>query len=145
MGFALLATRHAVRHPPELQGVQRDRIAADLAESARTANWKSNCAEWTCTILLPRRSAAVPPKTSLVWFIDTACNGESFFDRQAYFTGADQPYEKLKCALRAEVDESAWASLYSTTSRPFNPAKTKKIAVKVINTYGDEVLKAFAV
>ena len=43
------------------------------------------------------------------------------------------------------MDESAWASLYSTTSRPFNPAKTKKIAVKVINTYGDEVLKAFAV
>ena len=38
--------------------------------------------------------------------------------RQAYFTGADEPYEKLKRALRAEVDEAAWAPLYSTVSRP---------------------------
>ncbi|HEX3745395.1 MAG TPA: site-specific DNA-methyltransferase [Bryobacteraceae bacterium] len=79
------------------------------------------------------------------WFIDTAYNGESFFVRHAYFTGAGDPYEKLKRALRAEVDESAWASLYSTKSRPFDVPKTKKIAVKVINHYGDEVLKVFPV
>jgi adenine-specific DNA-methyltransferase len=77
------------------------------------------------------------------WFIDTAYNGESFFVRHAYFTGADDPYDKLKRALRAEVDEAAWASLYSTTSRPFDRPKTGKIAVKVINHYGDEVLKVF--
>jgi adenine-specific DNA-methyltransferase len=77
------------------------------------------------------------------WFIDTAYNGESFFVRHAYFTGADDPYDKLKRALRAEVDEAAWASLYSTTSRPFERPKTGKIAVKVINHYGDEVLKVF--
>ena len=53
------------------------------------------------------------------------------------------PYDKLKRALRVEVDEAAWASLYSTTSRPFNRPKTGKIAVKVINHYGDEVLKVF--
>jgi len=75
------------------------------------------------------------------WFLDTAYNGESFFVRHAYFTGADDPYDKLKRALRAEVDEAAWASLYSTTSRPFERPKTGKIAVKVINHYGDEVLK----
>ena len=75
------------------------------------------------------------------WFIDTDYNGESFFVRQAYFTGADEPYEKLKRALRAEIDESAWQTLYSTTSRPFHAPKTGKIAVKVINHYGDEVLK----
>ena len=79
------------------------------------------------------------------WFIDTEYNGESFFVRHAYFTGADQPYDKLKRALRAEVDEAAWAALYSTTSRPFSPPHTKKIAIKVINHYGDEVLKVFAV
>jgi hypothetical protein len=79
------------------------------------------------------------------WFIDTAYNGESFFVRHAYFTGADDPYDKLKRALRAEVDEAAWASLYSTTSRPFERPKTRKIAVKVINHYGDEVLKVFRV
>jgi len=77
------------------------------------------------------------------WFIDTEYNGESFFVRHAYFTGADQPYDKLKRALRADVDEAAWAALYATTSRPFPPPKTKKIAVKLINHYGDEVLKVF--
>jgi adenine-specific DNA-methyltransferase len=75
------------------------------------------------------------------WFIDTDYNGESFFVREAYFTGADEPYEKLKRALRAEIDEVAWQTLYSTTSRPFPKPKTGKIAVKVINHYGDEVLK----
>ncbi|MEW6213245.1 MAG: site-specific DNA-methyltransferase, partial [Acidobacteriota bacterium] len=79
------------------------------------------------------------------WFIDTAYNDESFFVRHAYFTGADEPYDKLKRALRAEVDESAWASLYSTKSRPFEIPKTGKIAVKVINHYGDEVLKVYEI
>lgn len=80
------------------------------------------------------------------WFIDTDYNEESFFVRHAYFTGADKPYEKLKRALKAEVDEDAWSALYSTTSSPFDPPKGKgdkpgKIAIKVINHYGDEVLK----
>src|ERR1035437_7603584 len=79
------------------------------------------------------------------WFIDTDYNGESFFVRHAYFTGAEEPYEKLKRALRADIDEAAWSSLYSTTSRPFNKPETGKIAVKVINHYGDEVLKVFEV
>jgi adenine-specific DNA-methyltransferase len=79
------------------------------------------------------------------WFIDTNYNGESFFVRHAYFTGADEPYDKLKRALRAEVDEDAWSQLYSTTSRPFPKPDTGKIAVKVINHYGDEVLKVYAI
>ena len=65
--------------------------------------------------------------------------------RHAYFTGADEPYEKLKRALRAEIDEAAWASLYSTVSRPFERPETGQIAIKVINHYGDEVLKVFGV
>ncbi len=79
------------------------------------------------------------------WFIDTNYNGESFFVRHAYFTGAEEPYEKLKRALRAEIDEGAWSTLYSTTSRPFVTPETGKIAIKVINHYGDEVLKVFEV
>ena len=58
------------------------------------------------------------------WFIDTDYNGESFFVRHAYFTGGDEPYEKLKRALRAEIDEGAWSTLYSTVSRPFAPPET---------------------
>ena len=77
------------------------------------------------------------------WFIDTDYNEESFFVRHAYFTGAGDPYERLKRALRAEIDEAAWAALYSTQSYPFDPPKSGKIAVKVINHYGDEVLKVF--
>jgi adenine-specific DNA-methyltransferase len=77
------------------------------------------------------------------WFVDTDYNGESFFVRHAYFTGVDQPYERLKRALRAEVDEAAWARLYSTTSRPFPRPSTGRIAVKVINHYGDEVLQVY--
>lgn len=77
------------------------------------------------------------------WFIDTNYNEESFFVRHAYFTGADKPYEKLKRALRAEIDEEAWSALYSTVSRPFDVPETGKIAVKVINHYGDEVLKVY--
>lgn len=79
------------------------------------------------------------------WFIDTDYNGESFFVRHAYFTGADEPYDKLKRALRVEIDEAAWSSLYTTVSRPFAKPETGKIAVKVINHYGDEVLKVFQI
>jgi adenine-specific DNA-methyltransferase len=76
------------------------------------------------------------------WFVDTSYDEEGFFVRHAYFTGADQPYEKIQ---RAEIDEAAWPALYSTVSRPFGPPKTGKIAVKVINHYGDEVLKVYPV
>ena len=79
------------------------------------------------------------------WFIDTDYNEESFFVRHAYFCGADEPYEKLKKALRAEIDESAWTTIYSTKSRPFSIPSKGKIAIKVINHYGDEVLKVYDV
>jgi adenine-specific DNA-methyltransferase len=79
------------------------------------------------------------------WFIDTNYNEESFFVRDAYFTGASKPYDRLKKALKADIDEDAWASLYRTRSRAFAKPATGKIAVKVINHYGDEVLKVYAV
>ncbi len=77
------------------------------------------------------------------WFVDTAYNGEAFIVRHAYFTGGGDPYEKLRKTLRADIDEGAWSALYSTVSRPFDPPKTGKIAVKVINHYGDEVLRVY--
>ncbi|HUY09175.1 MAG TPA: site-specific DNA-methyltransferase [Candidatus Dormibacteraeota bacterium] len=80
-----------------------------------------------------------------LWMIDTNYNGESFFVRHCYFTGGQDPYASLKRALKAEIDEDAWASLYRTESRPFPRPETGKIAVKVINDYGDEVMKVFSV
>lgn len=79
------------------------------------------------------------------WFIDTDYNEESFFVRHAYFLGASDPYKSLKTALQAEIDEDAWATLYSDTSRPFERPTGGRIAVKVINHFGDEVMKVFGV
>ena len=79
------------------------------------------------------------------WFVDTDYNEESFFVRQAYFLGANDPYKSLKTTLKAEVDKEAWDSLNSDTSRPFPQPKSGRIAVKVINHLGDEVMKVFRV
>jgi adenine-specific DNA-methyltransferase len=80
-----------------------------------------------------------------LWMIDTDYDGESFFVRHCYFTGGNDPYARLKRALKADIDEAAWQSLYATRSRPFDPPSTGKIAVKVINHYGDEVLQVYDV
>jgi len=86
-----------------------------------------------------------------LWMVDTDYDAESFFVRHCYFAGRDgkpdglDPYKRLKTALKADIDESAWATLYSTRSRPFAKPETGKIAVKVVNHYGDEVLKVYEV
>ena len=79
------------------------------------------------------------------WFVDTDYNQESFFVRHAYFLGANDPYKSLKTTLKAEIDPDAWATLNSDTSRPFPKPDSGRIAVKVINHLGDEVMKVFRV
>jgi len=79
------------------------------------------------------------------WFIDTDYNEESFFVRQAYFLGANDPYRALKTTLKADINEEAWETLNSDTSRPFEKPSSGRIAVKVINHLGDEVMKVFRV
>lgn len=85
------------------------------------------------------------PDTIALWMIDTDYNEESFFVRHAYFLGANDPYKALKTTLKAEIDEEAWASLNSDVSRPFPKPDSGRIAVKVINHLGDEVMKVFSV
>ena len=80
-----------------------------------------------------------------LWMIDTNYDEESFFVRHCYFTGGNDPYKRLKAALKADIDADAWESLYRTESRPFDRPETGKIAVKVINDYGDEVMKVFTI
>jgi adenine-specific DNA-methyltransferase len=80
-----------------------------------------------------------------LWMIDTDYDGESFFVRHCYFTGGQDPYKRLKTALKADIDQEAWESLYRTVSRPFPKPSTGSIAVKVINDYGDEVVKVYEV
>jgi len=79
------------------------------------------------------------------WFIDTDYNEESFFVRPAYFLDTNDPYNPLKITLKAEINAEAWASLHSDTSRVFDKPKSGRIAVKVINHLGDEVMKVFRV
>jgi adenine-specific DNA-methyltransferase len=85
------------------------------------------------------------PEGIACWFIDTDYNEESFFARHAYFLGANDPYSALKTTLKAEIDADAWATLNSDTSRAFPKPNSGRIAVKVINHLGDEVLKVFKV
>ncbi len=85
------------------------------------------------------------PEGIACWFIDTDYNEESFFVRHAYFLGAADPYKSLKTTLKAEINPDAWATLHSDTSRPFEKPKSGRIAVKVINHLGDEVMKVFRV
>lgn len=85
------------------------------------------------------------PEDIACWFIDTAYNGEAFIVRHAYFTGENEPYKQLQKALKSEVNEEAWEALYRTESLPFAKPESGKIAVKVINHYGDEVMKEYKV
>lgn len=85
------------------------------------------------------------PEDIACWFIDTAYNGEAFIVRHAYFTGENEPYKQLQKALKAEINEEAWEALYRTESIPFAKHESGKIAVKVINHYGDEVMKEYKV
>jgi adenine-specific DNA-methyltransferase len=85
------------------------------------------------------------PDEIACWFIDTDYNEESFFVRQAYFLGANDPYKALKTTLKAEINEEAWESLHSDTSRSFEKPESGRIAVKIINHLGDEVMKVFRV
>ena len=79
------------------------------------------------------------------WFVDSDYNEESFFVRQAYFLGAKDPYQSLRTTLKSEINQEAWETLRSDTSRPFARPSSGRIAVKVINHLGDEVMKVFRV
>jgi adenine-specific DNA-methyltransferase len=85
------------------------------------------------------------PEGIACWFLDTDYNGESFFVRHAYFLGQNDPYSALKTTLKTEIDTDAWSSLHRTRSRPFPAPLHRRIAIKVINHLGDEVMKVFRV
>jgi adenine-specific DNA-methyltransferase len=92
-----------------------------------------------------REKCGATAPTASRWFLDTDYNEESFFVRHAYFPGGNDPYGALTTTLKAEIDQDAWASLHSDTSRPFARPKSGRVAVKVINHLGDEVMKVFRV
>jgi len=54
------------------------------------------------------------------WFLDTDYDGDAFFVRHAYFTGADDPYDRLRKALKVDISEEAWA----TVKRARSPSRS---------------------
>ena len=95
--------------------------------------------------LIPWRGTQGHSEASVFAPIHTDYNEESFYVRHAYFLGQNDPYSALKTTLKAEIDAEAWESLHSAVSRPFPKPTTGRIAVKVINHLGDEVMKVFAI
>ena len=79
------------------------------------------------------------------WMLDTDYSGEAFIARQVYFPGRDDVYKAFKMFLKNDIDEEEWASVAKTESRPFPRPDSGLIAVKVINHFGDEVMKIFRV
>ena len=98
-------------------------------------------------IFKPQTGEVVSDSTDGIacWFVDTDYNEESFFVRHAYFLGANDPYSALKTTLKAEINPEAWATLHSDTSRLFDKPASGRIAIKVINHLGDEVMKVFKI
>jgi adenine-specific DNA-methyltransferase len=82
---------------------------------------------------------SVSGKEVPAWFLDTDYNGMVFKVRQAFFprTGA---WEKLKKSLKVEFEEGVWDHLAGTTSAPFEPGENRRIAVKVIDPRGNELI-----
>jgi adenine-specific DNA-methyltransferase len=119
------------------------RAAGDGADGAELIQVKINGVD----VFHPQSGEvhATGPDGIATWFIDTDYNEESFFIRHAYFLGTGDPYKSLKSTLKDQIDREAWESLYSDLSRPFPKPKSGRIAVKVINHLGDEVMKVFRV
>jgi adenine-specific DNA-methyltransferase len=88
------------------------------------------------------------PDDIMMWSIDTDYDAEAFIVRHVYFSGENgkstglNPYERLGKALKGQIDDEALSTLFTTKSRPFPKPESGRIAVKVVNYYGDEVLKA---
>ena len=109
------------------------------------AKSRSRSTASTCSTPTPARSVATAPTESPAGSSIPTTTRRASFVRHAYFLGANDPYKALKTTLKAEINEEAWETLQSDTSRPFDKPNSGRIAVKVINHLGDEVMKVFRV
>ena len=75
------------------------------------------------------------------WFLDTDYDGRTFHICQAFFPGDPDAWEKLQRALKAQIDPEAFDRMRGTVSFPFQPGEHRRIAVKVIDFRGNEVVR----
>ena len=75
------------------------------------------------------------------WFLDTDYDGMTFHICQAFFPGDANAWDKLQRALRTQIAPETFELMRSTISFPFKPGKHKRIAAKVIDFRGNEVVR----
>lgn len=73
------------------------------------------------------------------WFLDTDYNELAFCVSQAFFPRT-LAWDNLKRALKGVYDDSVWDHLAGTVSEPFAAGEHNRIAVKVIDDRGNELL-----
>jgi adenine-specific DNA-methyltransferase len=78
------------------------------------------------------------------WFLDTDYDGKTFHICQAFFPGDPDAWEKLQRALKAQIAPEAFEQMRGTVSFPFEPGEHRRIAVKVIDFRGNEVVRVLS-
>jgi adenine-specific DNA-methyltransferase len=78
------------------------------------------------------------------WFLDTDYDGKTFHICQAFFPGDPDAWEKLQRALRAQIPAKVFGQMRGTLSFPFEAGQHNRIAVKVIDFRGNEVVRVMS-
>ena len=73
------------------------------------------------------------------WFIDTDYNDLCFLVSQAFFPRTNA-WESLRKSLKGQFEDSVWEHLAGTTSTLFTAGEHRKVAIKVIDDRGNELL-----
>ena len=74
------------------------------------------------------------------WFIDSDYDGRTFCITQAFFPDK-KTWSKIARALRGVIDEERFENFSGTTSLPFSAGEHRRVAVKVIDPRGNEVMR----
>ena len=103
--------------------------------------------EWTVEmqgvdIYDPVQNTIHPTRADRVaaWFVDSDYDGRTFCVTQAFFPDRNA-WKKLERALRGSIDEDRFEALSGTVSLPFKAGEHKRVAVKVIDPRGNEVMR----
>ena len=74
------------------------------------------------------------------WMLDTDYDGMCFYATQVFFPKTSA-WDNLQKSLKANFDDSVWQHLAGTVSEPFAPGSRRKVAVKVIDERGNELMR----
>lgn len=74
------------------------------------------------------------------WMLDTDYDGMCFYATQVFFPKTSA-WDNLQKSLKATFDDSVWGHLAGTVSEPFALGSRRKVAVKVIDERGNELMR----